>query len=168
MALLCEPDVLIADEPTTALDVTVQAQIIALMRDLQRDIGTAIVMITHDLGVVAGLCDEVMVLYGGRVMEHGSAESIFYQPTHPYTVGLLGAVPRIEQGEHALVAIPGAPPNMARLPPGCPFSERCTLSDPRCVSDRPALSPVVDRPGLLRACHRTPVEVALHAHEVSA
>ena len=93
MALLCEPDVLIADEPTTALDVTVQAQIIALLRDLQRDHGTAIVMITHDLGVVAGICDEVMVLYGGRVMEQGSAESIFYQPTHPYTVGLLGACP---------------------------------------------------------------------------
>ena len=168
MALLCEPDVLIADEPTTALDVTVQAQIINLMRDLQRDFGTAIVMITHDLGVVAGLCDEVMVLYGGRVMEHGSAESIFYQPTHPYTVGLLGAVPRIEQGEHALVAIPGAPPNMARLPPGCPFSERCSLAESRCVSERPALSKVVDRPGLLRACHRAPVEVALKTHEVRA
>jgi oligopeptide transport system ATP-binding protein len=166
MALLCEPDVLIADEPTTALDVTVQAQIIALMRELQRDFGTAIVMITHDLGVVAGLCDEVMVLYGGRVMEHGSAESIFYQPTHPYTVGLLGAVPRIEQGEHALVAIPGAPPNMARLPPGCPFSERCTLADSRCVGERPALSQVVDRLGLLRACHQTPLDVALHSREV--
>ena len=161
MALLCEPDVLIADEPTTALDVTVQAQIIALMRELQRDFGTAIVMITHDLGVVAGLCDEVMVLYGGRVMEHGSAESIFYQPTHPYTVGLLGAVPRIEQGEQALVAIPGAPPNMARLPPGCPFSERCTLADSRCVNERPALLAVVDQPGVWRACHRAPAEVSL-------
>ena len=168
MALLCEPDVLIADEPTTALDVTVQAQIIALMRDLQRDFGTAIVMITHDLGVVAGLCDEVMVLYGGRVMEQGSAESIFYQPTHPYTVGLLGAVPRIEQGERALVAIPGSPPNMARLPPGCPFSERCTLAEPRCVNERPALSGVPDQPGLLRACHRTPAQVQLHAQGVIA
>ena len=167
MALLCEPDVLIADEPTTALDVTVQAQIIALMRELQRDFGTAIVMITHDLGVVAGLCDEVMVLYGGRVMEHGSAESIFYQPTHPYTVGLLGAVPRIEQGEHALVAIPGAPPNMAHLPPGCPFSERCSLADPRCVSERPVLAMVLDQPGLLRACHRAPGEVGLPAGGVT-
>ena len=168
MALLCEPDVLIADEPTTALDVTVQAQIIVLMRDLQRDFGTAIVMITHDLGVVAGLCDEVMVLYGGRVMEQGSAESIFYQPTHPYTVGLLGAVPRIEQGEHALVAIPGSPPNMARLPPGCPFSERCALAEPRCVNERPALSGVPDHPGLLRACHKAPAEVQRHAQEVIA
>ena len=168
MALLCEPDVLIADEPTTALDVTVQAQIIALMRDLQRDHGTAIVLITHDLGVVAGLCDDVMVLYGGRVMEHGSAESIFYHPTHPYTVGLLGAVPRIEQDERALVAIPGAPPNMARLPVGCPFSERCTLSDPHCMSTRPVLSAIPGRPDVLRACHKSPAEVMQHASEVSA
>jgi oligopeptide transport system ATP-binding protein len=167
MALLCEPDLLIADEPTTALDVTVQAQIIALLRGLQRDHGTAIVMITHDLGVVAGLCDDVMVLYGGRVMEHGSAESIFYQPTHPYTVGLLGAIPRIEQGGHALVAIPGAPPNMARLPSGCPFSERCTLSEARCVNTQPALSPIPDRPGVLRACHKSVAEVTQHARELS-
>ena len=155
MALLCEPDVLIADEPTTALDVTVQAQIIALMRDLQRDHGTAIVLITHDLGVVAGLCDDVIVLYGGRIMEHASADSIFYHPTHPYTVGLLGAIPRLEQGEQALVTIPGAPPNMARLPPGCPFSERCTLVEPRCISQPPALVAVPDRSDGLRACHKS-------------
>jgi oligopeptide transport system ATP-binding protein len=164
MALLCEPDLLIADEPTTALDVTVQAQIIALLRDLQRDFGTAIIMITHDLGVVAGLCDEVIVLYGGRVMEQGSADSIFYRPTHPYSIGLLGAVPRLEDGERPLTAIPGAPPNMARLPPGCPFSERCALVIPRCVSDRPALLPladedVVDGRQVLRACHKSPAEV---------
>jgi oligopeptide transport system ATP-binding protein len=167
MALLCEPDVLIADEPTTALDVTVQAQIIGLLRDLQRDHGTAIVMITHDLGVVAGLCDEVMVLYGGRVMEQGSAEAIFYQPTHPYTVGLLGAVPRIEQGEQALVAIPGAPPNMARLPAGCPFCERCTLVEPRCMNTRPALVPVDDQSAVLRACHKSSLEVRRYAKELS-
>ena len=143
MALLCEADVLIADEPTTALDVTIQAQIIVLLRDLQRDFGTAIVMITHDLGVVAGLCDNVLVLYGGRIMEQGSAESIFYQPTHPYTVGLLGAVPRLEQGSQTLVAIPGAPPNMARLPAGCPFSERCTLADAICHNTMPALLPLI-------------------------
>ncbi len=166
MALLCEPDVLIADEPTTALDVTVQAQIIALLRDLQRDHGTAIVMITHDLGVVAGLCDEVMVLYGGRVMEQGGAEAIFYQPTHPYTVGLLGAVPRIEQGDHALVAIPGAPPNMARLPSGCPFSERCTLVEPRCFNTRPALVPVDAQSAVLRACHKSALEVRRYAQEL--
>jgi oligopeptide transport system ATP-binding protein len=167
MALLCEPDVLIADEPTTALDVTVQAQIIALMRDLQRDFGTAIIMITHDLGVVAGLCDEVMVLYGGRVMEQADAEAIFYRPTHPYTVGLLAAVPRLDHGEHALVAIPGAPPNMARLPAGCPFSERCTLVETRCVSTRPNLSPVAGRPEVLRACHQSAVAIEAYARELS-
>ena len=167
MALLCEPDVLIADEPTTALDVTVQAQIIALMRDLQRDFGTAIIMITPDLSVVAGLCDQVMVLYGGRVMEQADADAIFYRPTHPYTVGLLGAVPRLDHGERALVAIPGAPPNMARLPAGCPFSERCTLVEPRCVSTRPNLSPVVGRPEVLRACHQSAVAVEAYARELS-
>ncbi len=153
MALMCEPDVLIADEPTTALDVTVQAQIIALLRDLQRDFGTAIILITHDLGVVAGLCDEVMVLYGGRVMEHGSAESIFYRPTHPYTLGLLGAVPKLDHEGERLVAIPGVPPNMARLPPGCPFSDRCTFAQARCATDRPPLVAVLDDPAVLRACH---------------
>ena len=161
---------LIADEPTTALDVTVQAQIIALLRELQREHGTAIVMITHDLGVVAGLCDEVMVLYGGRVMEQGSAESIFYHPSHPYTVGLLGAIPRIDQGEKTLVTIPGAPPNMAQLPPGCPFSERCTLAEARCVQTRPALAPGQTPDGrqaaALRACHISADQVLRHAKEV--
>ena len=154
MALLCEPEVLIADEPTTALDVTVQAQILGLLRDLQRDFGTAIVLITHDLGVVAGLCDQVMVLYGGRVMEQGSADDIFYHASHPYTVGLLGAVPRLDQAEGTLVAIPGAPPNMARLPKGCPFSERCALADATCVEVLPPLQPT-RRAGALRACHRS-------------
>jgi oligopeptide transport system ATP-binding protein len=155
MALLCEPEVLIADEPTTALDVTVQAQIIALLRELQRDFGTAIVMITHDLGVVAGLCDEVMVLYGGRVMEQGSADSIFYRASHPYTVGLLGAIPRLDAEEEVLVAIPGAPPNMAKLPSGCPFSERCTLASAQCVELLPELLPAEHDPAVLRACHRS-------------
>jgi oligopeptide transport system ATP-binding protein len=155
MALLCQPDLLIADEPTTALDVTVQAQTMALLRDLQREFGTAIVLITHDLGVVAGLCDEVMVLYGGRVMEQGSAEQIFYRPTHPYTIGLLGAAPRLEHQGDRLLAIPGMPPSMARLPPGCPFSERCTLAEARCGAERPPLVAANDEQ-VLRACHRTP------------
>ena len=163
MALLCEPDVLIADEPTTALDVTIQAQIISLLRGLQRDFGTAIVMITHDLGVVAGLCDEVIVLYGGRIMEQGTAESIFYHPSHPYTVGLLGAVPRLEARDQALVAIPGVPPNMSRLPPGCPFSERCTLVMAQCRSAMPLLVATAngndDGSNVLRACFKTPAEV---------
>ena len=158
MALLCQPDLLIADEPTTALDVTVQAQTMALLRDLQHEFGTAIILITHDLGVVAGLCDQVMVLYGGRIMEQASAESIFYRPTHPYTLGLLGAAPRLEHDEETLIAIPGAPPNMARLPPGCPFSERCAFVMDRCVQQRPPLVPSVTDASVLRACHRDPRE----------
>jgi oligopeptide transport system ATP-binding protein len=157
MALLCEPDVLIADEPTTALDVTVQAQILTLMRELQRDFGTAIVMITHDLGVVAGLCDQVMVLYGGQVMEQGSAEAIFYRPSHPYTAGLLAAVPRLEDGDAPMLAIPGSPPNMARLPKGCPFTERCAMALPQCAGERPVFGPSAHDGAVQRACH-LPVE----------
>jgi oligopeptide transport system ATP-binding protein len=158
MALLCQPDLLIADEPTTALDVTVQAQTMSLLRDLQHEFGTAIILITHDLGVVAGLCDQVMVLYGGRIMEQASAESIFYRPTHPYTLGLLGAAPRLEHEEETLIAIPGAPPNMARLPAGCPFSERCAFVMDRCVQQRPPLVPSIADASVLRACHRDPRE----------
>ena len=159
MALLCEPEVLIADEPTTALDVTVQAQILSLLRELQRDFGTAIVLITHDLGVVAGLCDEVIVLYGGRVMEQGSAPDIFYHASHPYTVGLLGAVPRLDQEDAELVAIPGAPPNMSRLPRGCPFSERCGLASTDCRDVMPMLRRAATGSDALRACHRSVLEV---------
>jgi oligopeptide transport system ATP-binding protein len=154
MALLCEPEVLIADEPTTALDVTVQAQILALLRELQRDFGTAIVMITHDLGVVAGLCDEVMVLYGGRVMEQGNAQHIFHHASHPYTLGLLNAIPRLDSDHQQLIAIPGAPPNMARLPKGCPFSERCTLADAACGDNMPGLQTVQGQELSMRACHK--------------
>ncbi|WP_373973984.1 ATP-binding cassette domain-containing protein [Chitinibacter sp. SCUT-21] len=157
MALLCEPEVLIADEPTTALDVTVQAQIISLMRDLQRDFGTAIVMITHDLGVVAGLCDRVMVMYGGRVMEQGTADQVFYQPSHPYTVGLLGALPRLDHDGDKLVSIPGNPPNMAHMPKGCAFSERCTLVGAQCHDERPSLIQLPN--GVQRACHKSLEEV---------
>ena len=110
MALLCEPEVLIADEPTTALDATVQAQITQLLRELQRDHGTAIVMITHDLGVVAGLCDDVMVMYGGRVMEHASADDIFHRPSHPYTRGLLAALPRLDDDAARWRASPATRP----------------------------------------------------------
>ncbi|MRD46334.1 oligopeptide/dipeptide ABC transporter ATP-binding protein [Caenimonas koreensis] len=166
MALLCQPDLLIADEPTTALDVTVQAQTMTLLRDLQRDFGTAIVLITHDLGVVAGICDKVMVLYGGRIMEQGTAENIFYEPTHPYTLGLLGAVPKLDHEGERLVAIPGVPPNMARLPAGCPFSERCTFAMERCTTDRPPLELAAGHPGVLRACHKAPGEIEAKAQEV--
>ena len=166
MALLCQPDLLIADEPTTALDVTVQAQTMALLRDLQRDFGTAIILITHDLGVVAGLCDQVMVLYGGRIMEQGSADAIFYRPTHPYTLGLLGAVPKLDHEGERLVAIPGVPPNMAKLPPGCPFSERCPFVMDICATNRPPLEPAVNDPMVLRACHRAVEDIARDAETV--
>ena len=165
MALLCEPEVLIADEPTTALDVTVQAQILALLRELQRDFGTAIIMITHDLGVVAGLCDQVMVLYGGRVMEQSKAHHIFHRPTHPYTQGLLHAVPRMDRDDEELVAIPGAPPNMARPPKGCPFSERCGLADAECAERLPALAPLPDDDRTLRACHKAVDTVQSHLNK---
>lgn len=154
MALLCEPEVLIADEPTTALDVTVQAQMLALLRDLQRDFGTAIVLITHDLGVVAGLCDQVIVMYGGRVMEQGNASQLFKSAAHPYTLGLLQAVPRMDRDDAALVAIAGAPPNMARLPKGCPFSERCTLADAHCHDTLAPLLAMTADALHWRACHR--------------
>jgi oligopeptide transport system ATP-binding protein len=166
MALLCQPDLLIADEPTTALDVTVQAQTMQLLRELQRDFGTAIILITHDLGVVAGLCDQVMVLYGGRIMEQGNADAIFYRPTHPYTLGLLGAVPKLDHEGEKLVAIPGVPPNMARLPAGCPFSERCPFVMDVCVSNRPALEPTLNDPMVLRACHRAVADIARDAEAV--
>jgi oligopeptide transport system ATP-binding protein len=125
-------------------------------------------MITHDLGVVAGLCDEVMVLYGGRVMEQGSADSVFYRASHPYTVGLLGAIPRLDAEGETLVAIPGAPPNMAKLPKGCPFSERCTLANAQCVELLPALLPAEHDATVLRACHRSVQAVSeLAAKEAS-
>jgi len=154
MALLCEPEVLIADEPTTALDVTVQAQMLTLLRELQRDFGTAIVLITHDLGVVAGLCDQVIVMYGGRVMEQGSAQQLFKTAAHPYTLGLLQAVPRMDRDDASLLAIPGAPPNMARLPKGCPFSERCSFADAHCQTTLAPLQALAGAEDHLRACHR--------------
>lgn len=157
MALLCEPELLVADEPTTALDVTVQAQILALLRELQHDFGTAIIMITHDLGVVAGLCDEVLVLYGGRVMEQGTASHIFHAPSHPYTRGLLRAIPRLDRDARPLLAIPGAPPNMARAPRGCPFAPRCAYVRDICNQAPAGLVPT--HGGAMRACHVPVVEL---------
>ena len=132
MALLCRPKLLIADEPTTALDVTVQAQIMTLLNELKREFNTAIIMITHDLGVVAGICDQVMVVYAGRTMEYGTAEQIFYHPTHPYSIGLMDAIPRLDGNEEHLVTIPGNPPNLLHLPKGCPFSPRCQFATEQC------------------------------------
>ena len=143
MALINDPEVLIADEPTTALDVTVQAQILELLRDLQKEFGTAIVLITHDLGVVADLADEVMVMYGGSAVEHAEVREIFYQPQMPYTWGLLASVPRVDSKQGQLDPIPGSPPSLINLPKGCVFSPRCTFKDlvpaSRCLTDRPEL-----------------------------
>lgn len=139
MALLCRPQLLIADEPTTALDVTVQAQIMTLLNELKREFNTAIIMITHDLGVVAGICDQVMVMYAGRTMEYGTAEQIFYHPTHPYSIGLMDAIPRLNSNEEHLVTIPGNPPNLLHLPQGCPFSPRCQFATEQCQT-APTLS----------------------------
>jgi oligopeptide transport system ATP-binding protein len=150
MALLCKPRLLIADEPTTALDVTVQAQIIALLEDVRRDFGTAIILITHDLGIVAGMCDRTMVMYGGRVMEAGSTGDLFAAPSHPYTQGLLQAVPRLDRDDDRLRTIAGEPPNMTGLPAGCPFSPRCAFRQAVCPEVVPPLQPFGGR---LRACH---------------
>ncbi|NBH75880.1 ABC transporter ATP-binding protein [Rodentibacter pneumotropicus] len=132
MALLCRPKLLIADEPTTALDVTEQAQIMTLLNELKREFNTAIIMITHDLGVVAGICDKVLVMYAGRTMEYGNAEQIFYHPTHPYSLGLMEAIPRLDGKNDTLVTIPGNPPNLLHLPAGCPFSPRCHYAGEQC------------------------------------
>ena len=160
MSLLCQPDILIADEPTTALDVTVQAQIMKLLADLQRDFGMAIVLITHDLGVVAGSCVETLVMYGGQVMEHGTTEAIFERPTHPYTMGLLKAVPRLDRETEKLETIPGNPPNMMNMPAGCPFVPRCDFADDTCWSVRPELKLAEGFQTRTRACHRTLEELA--------
>ena len=132
MSLLCHPKLLIADEPTTALDVTVQAQIMHLMAEIQKDFGMSIILITHDLGVVAGNSDEMLVMYGGEVMEIGKTEHLYENPTHPYTQGLMNAVPRLDDTAEKLITIPGNPPNMMLAPVGCPFSPRCQFSINTC------------------------------------
>ncbi len=157
MALSCAPDLLIADEPTTALDVTVQAQILDLLRDLQRETGMAIVLITHDLGVVAEMADEVAVMYAGRVVERAPAAALFDDPQHPYTLGLLGSVPRLEQSPGRLLAIEGAVPSAGALPPGCRFHPRCVFGAPACTQAAPMLRAL--GPAHAAACLRAPVEL---------
>jgi len=150
MALLCRPKLLIADEPTTALDVTIQAQIMQLLNELKEQFNTAIIMITHDLGVVAGSCDKVLVMYAGRTMEYGKVNDIFYTPSHPYTEGLLRSIPRLDIECDILPTIPGNPPNLLSLPKGCAYQERCHRGQDRCLQDQPQLiSFAGDR---LRAC----------------
>ena len=151
-AIACKPDVLIADEPTTALDVTIQAQILRLLADLQRRLGSAMVLITHDLGVVAAMADEVLVMYAGRVVELADVDTIFHSPKHPYTWGLLQSLVRLEDArDTALQPIAGAPPNLVDLPPGCPFQPRCAHAIDRCATDEPALRALGD--GHRVACH---------------
>lgn len=152
MALLCEPALLLADEPTTALDVTVQAQILELIADLSARLNTAVILVTHDLGVVARLCDEVMVLYGGRVMEQAPAEMLFERPLHPYTRGLLDSIPRLDGStDDALNAIPGHPPSPLDHVPGCPFEPRCAERTDRCRTEQPGLQHQDQR---ALACHQ--------------
>ena len=137
MALCCEPDILIADEPTTALDVTIQAQILELMQDLQKKLGMAIIMITHDLGVIAGMCDEVIIMYAGSVCERGTADNIFYRPKHEYTKGLLRSIPNIDSDDkERLVPISGTPIDLLRMPSGCPFAPRCEKAMKVCLEGR--------------------------------
>ena len=136
MALACEPDILIADEPTTALDVTIQAQILELMQDLQKKLGMAIIMITHDLGVVAQLCDEVIVMYAGSVCERGTADEIFYHPAHEYTKGLMRSIPRDENNGMRLQPITGTPIDLLNLPAGCPFAPRCDRAMKICLQKK--------------------------------
>lgn len=135
MALLCKPKLLIADEPTTALDVTVQAQIMSLLKELQKELGMAIILITHDLGVVAGSCDDILVMYAGRVMEYTKAEDVFYRPTHPYTLGLMKTIPRLDLEEKELNLIPGNPPDLLNLPKGCAFAPRCSFAKAICLEN---------------------------------
>ena len=137
MALACEPDILIADEPTTALDVTIQAQILELMQELQKKMGMAIIMITHDLGVIADMCDEIIVMYGGRICERGNAEDIFYNPKHEYTKGLLHSIPRTIKTKDRLLSISGSPIDMLHLPSGCPFAPRCARTMKICLNEPP-------------------------------
>jgi peptide/nickel transport system ATP-binding protein len=137
MALACEPELLIADEPTTALDVTIQAQILDLIAELQQRLGLAVLLITHDLGVVAGVCRRVAVMYGGRIMETGPTEDLFERPGHPYTYGLLRSTPRPDVVLHRLLGIDGTPPSLIEPPPGCPFRARCPLAVDRCTETPP-------------------------------
>lgn len=171
MALINGPKVLIADEPTTALDVTVQAQIMELLARLQDEYDTAIILITHDLGVVADVADQVAVMYAGRIVERGTLEDIFYRPQMPYTVGLLGSVPRLDSVADRLLPIPGQPPSLIRLPQGCRFEARCPVRqlvpDGRCASEIPDLLPTSVAEHLVR-CHLDEPSRNAHAEELLA
>jgi oligopeptide transport system ATP-binding protein len=146
MALSCSPQILIADEPTTALDVTIQAQIMDLVKRLRNELGMSIIWITHDLGVVAGLAQRVMVMYGGYIIEESDVKDLYVNPSHPYTIGLLGSLPRVDEKErHRLYSIEGAPPVLYNKPSACPFAPRCKWAMERCWNENPPLEPVASR-----------------------
>ncbi len=154
MALACEPDLLICDEPTTALDVTIQAQILSLMQELQQQTGMAMLFITHDLGVVAELCDEVAVMYAGRVVERADVFSLFERPLHPYTRGLLASIPRLDsRPKQRLATIAGQVPSLHDMPSGCRFRNRCPHAQARCAEQVPAEETLADEAGHALACH---------------
>jgi oligopeptide transport system ATP-binding protein len=154
MALSCNPTLLIADEPTTALDVTIQAQIVDLVKRLQENLGMAVMWITHDLGVVAELADNINVMYAGYIVERGSASDIFKHTHHPYTIGLLGSLPRLDEAPGTkLLSIPGLPPDLVLLPTGCPFAARCTYVDEQCLSSMPPLVPSENKEHLVACWH---------------
>jgi oligopeptide/dipeptide ABC transporter ATP-binding protein len=156
MALCCDPKLLIADEPTTALDVTIQAQILELMRALRAEMGTAIILITHDLGVIAEVADDVVVMYAGKIVEQAPVAAIFARPQHPYTIGLLGSLPRPNATQVRLATIEGTVPNLAAPPPGCRFAPRCPFVEDRCRRDEPPLRDL--GPGHRAACWRAPLD----------
>jgi oligopeptide/dipeptide ABC transporter ATP-binding protein len=156
MALCCDPKLLIADEPTTALDVTIQAQILELMRTLRAEMGTAIILITHDLGVIAEVADDVVVMYAGKIVEQAPVAEIFARPQHPYTIGLLGSLPRPNVEQPRLATIEGTVPNLAAPPPGCRFAPRCPFVEERCRRDEPPLRDL--GPGHRAACWRAPLD----------
>ena len=153
MALINDPDLLIADEPTTALDVTTQAQILALIEKLQSDYDSAVIMITHDLGVIAEIADDVIVMYAAEVVEKSPIDSVFKNPHHPYTWGLMGSLPRLDADLERLTQIPGQPPSLLRPPPGCRFHPRCAYVMDVCRTKSPELAPVPGEPTHMQACH---------------
>jgi peptide/nickel transport system ATP-binding protein/oligopeptide transport system ATP-binding protein len=159
MALSCEPTLLIADEPTTALDVTIQAQILELLQDLQSRLGMAILIITHDLGVIAEVADDVVVMYAGRIVESAPVAALFAEPQHPYTIGLLGSIPRLDVDRERLSTIEGTVPGADRQPAGCRFSPRCPFADARCVKEPPPLRDI--GPDHRVACWKAPVELSM-------
>ena len=160
ISLLCNPKIIIADEPTTSLDVTVQAQIMELFKDIQKEFQTSFILITHNMGIVADTCLKTLVLYGGKVMEYGLTTDVFLKPTHPYTIGLLETMPRIDREYDVLKTIPGNPPNMLNLPEGCPFSNRCQYKINDCSELQPSIN-TINNQNQQRACHVLPKEFNL-------